>query len=129
MVSSSGSKVNPSSACYLIHVGSLLGLFFGPEYGDDVAPKRRLTSNGLLGIMSQNIELWYYFVHLFTDHGNFISEACKLQQCLLQKARSRFHIHKAKWTLSCFVKLEMGVLSCIVLLCWSYFSYFSWSSL
>jgi hypothetical protein len=34
-----------SSAFYLIHPAFLLGLFFDPEDGEDVAPKHRLTLN------------------------------------------------------------------------------------
>jgi hypothetical protein len=36
----------------------LLGLFFDPEDGSDVPPKRRLAFNGLHGIISQNTVLF-----------------------------------------------------------------------
>jgi hypothetical protein len=39
------------ATCY--HAGFLLGLFFDPEDGGDVPPKRRLTFNRLHGIISQ----------------------------------------------------------------------------
>jgi hypothetical protein len=39
-----------SSACFLLHSGFLLGLFFDPE---DVPSKCLLTSNGLHGIITQ----------------------------------------------------------------------------
>jgi hypothetical protein len=35
----------------------LLGLFFDPEDGGDVPPKRRLTFNRLHDVISQNITL------------------------------------------------------------------------
>jgi hypothetical protein len=35
------------------HTGFLLGLFFDPEDGGDVPLKRRLTFNGLHGVISQ----------------------------------------------------------------------------
>jgi hypothetical protein len=37
------------------HAGFLLGIFFDPEDGDDVHPKRRLTFNGLYGFISQKV--------------------------------------------------------------------------
>jgi hypothetical protein len=36
----------------------LLGLFFDPEDGGDMFPKRRLTFNGLHGVISQKIVLF-----------------------------------------------------------------------
>jgi hypothetical protein len=36
-----------------LHAGFSPGLFFNPEDGGDVPPKRRLTSNGLHGAISQ----------------------------------------------------------------------------
>jgi hypothetical protein len=46
------------SARYLFHVGFLLGLFFDPEGGGDIPPKRRLTFNVLHDVISQNIDLF-----------------------------------------------------------------------
>jgi hypothetical protein len=53
-----------------MHAGFLLGLFFDPEDGGDVPPKRRLTFNGLYGVISQKIGLfkkspvlWEYNFH------------------------------------------------------------------
>jgi hypothetical protein len=40
------------------HAGFLLGIFFDPEDGGDVPPKRRLTFNGLHGVISQKIVLF-----------------------------------------------------------------------
>jgi hypothetical protein len=40
------------------HAGFLLGLFFEPEDGGHVPPKkRRLTFNGLHGVISQKVKL------------------------------------------------------------------------
>jgi hypothetical protein len=50
------------SACYLLHAGFLLGLFFYPEDGGHVTPKRQLTFNGLHGITSQKSELFFVIV-------------------------------------------------------------------
>jgi hypothetical protein len=47
------------SACYVLHAGFLPGLFFDPEDGYDMFfPKRRLTFNGLHGVISNKIELF-----------------------------------------------------------------------
>jgi hypothetical protein len=51
-----------SSACYLLHAGFSLGLFFFPEDGSDVSPKRRLNFNELGGIISQKTELCFMFI-------------------------------------------------------------------
>jgi hypothetical protein len=40
------------------HAGFLLGLFFDPEDGGDVTPKRRLTLNGLHDVIPQKIVLF-----------------------------------------------------------------------
>jgi hypothetical protein len=45
----------------------LLGLFFDPEDGGDVSPKRKLTFNGLHGVISQKIELFRKFL-AFQSH-------------------------------------------------------------
>jgi hypothetical protein len=42
---------------YLLHVGFLLGLFLDPEKRD-VHSKRRLTFNGLHGVIPQEIEFF-----------------------------------------------------------------------
>jgi hypothetical protein len=41
------------SACCLLHSGFLLGIFFNPEDGMTCFSKRRLTVNGLHGVVSQ----------------------------------------------------------------------------
>jgi hypothetical protein len=41
-----------------VKAGSKQSSFFGHEDGDDVPPKRRLTFNGLSGVISQKIELF-----------------------------------------------------------------------
>jgi hypothetical protein len=47
------------SASYLLHAGSLLVLFFDPEdTGGYVAPKLRLTFNGLQVVVLQKTELF-----------------------------------------------------------------------
>jgi hypothetical protein len=47
------------SACYLLHAGFLLGLYFDPEDEGDMFPaKCLLTFNGLHGVISQKIELF-----------------------------------------------------------------------
>jgi hypothetical protein len=45
------------SACHLLHANFLIGLFFDPEYGGEMF-LRRLTFNGLYGVMSQKTELF-----------------------------------------------------------------------
>jgi hypothetical protein len=40
------------------HAGLLLGLFFDPEDGDDVTPKRWLPLIGLHGVISQKTVLF-----------------------------------------------------------------------
>jgi hypothetical protein len=40
------------------HAGFLLGLFFDPEDGSDVPPKRRLTFSGVHGVISEKIILF-----------------------------------------------------------------------
>jgi hypothetical protein len=49
------------------HAGILLSLFFGPEYGGDVPPKRGLTLDGLYGVVSQKTEL---FITTAVRHSN-----------------------------------------------------------
>jgi hypothetical protein len=49
---------NAVQSCHQLHACFLLGLFFDAEDGGDVPPKRRLTINGLHGVMSQKIELF-----------------------------------------------------------------------
>jgi hypothetical protein len=50
---------NQNLICYLIHVSFLLGLLFNPEDGGDILLSNRpLIFNGLLGVMSQNLELF-----------------------------------------------------------------------
>jgi hypothetical protein len=47
-----------SSACYLVHAGFVLGLFFNPEAGGDMFLWNWLTFNRLHGVISQKIELF-----------------------------------------------------------------------
>jgi hypothetical protein len=42
------------------HAGFFLGLFFDPEDGWYVPPKRQFAFNGLHGIISQKIELFIF---------------------------------------------------------------------
>jgi hypothetical protein len=44
-------------ACYRLHAGFLLGLFFDPEDGGDVSPKQQLTYNALHDVISQKTEV------------------------------------------------------------------------
>jgi hypothetical protein len=39
-------------------IASLATLILDPENGDDIPPKRRLTFNGLYGVISQKIALF-----------------------------------------------------------------------
>jgi hypothetical protein len=53
-----------NSAFGQLHAGILLGLLFNPEdRGNIFLPKRRLTFNGIHGILSQELKLFV----LFTD--------------------------------------------------------------
>jgi hypothetical protein len=49
---------NALKSCHQLHAGFLLGLFFDPEDGSYVPPKRRLTFNRLHYVISQKIELF-----------------------------------------------------------------------
>jgi hypothetical protein len=40
-----------TATCF--HTGTLIGLVFDPEDEGDVAPKRRLTFNGIYGLISE----------------------------------------------------------------------------
>jgi hypothetical protein len=46
----------PEGSSFLLHAGFFLGLFFNPEI--EVTPKRRLTFNGLQGVIFQKINLF-----------------------------------------------------------------------
>jgi hypothetical protein len=50
------------SACYLLRAGFLLSLFFDPEDEGDFLPKRRLTFNGLHGVIPEDktFQFFYY---------------------------------------------------------------------
>jgi hypothetical protein len=48
---------------YLLQAGFLICLFFDPEDGSDVPPKRRLTFNGLHGVISQRQNFCNYYLN------------------------------------------------------------------
>jgi hypothetical protein len=49
---------NRKGSRYPLRAGFFLGLFFDPEDGGDVPPKRRFTFNRLHNVVSQKIELF-----------------------------------------------------------------------
>jgi hypothetical protein len=52
-------SMEPSSDCYLFHVGFFLGLFFHPEDGGDIHHQNVcLVFKGLHAVISQKIELF-----------------------------------------------------------------------
>jgi hypothetical protein len=64
-------QAKQSSLCYVLHAGFLLCLFFDPESGGDVSPKRRSTFNGLHGCISQKIDFFINTVMRTTNSAKF----------------------------------------------------------
>jgi hypothetical protein len=62
------------------HAGFLLGPFFDPEDGGDVFSKRRLTLNGLYGVVSQKTELVNDPCHSFAMQTKYFGHYTKLQK-------------------------------------------------
>jgi hypothetical protein len=54
-----------------------LGLFFDLEHGGDVPPKRRLTFNGLHGVISRKIVLFTISLCSFLDVRDQVSNPFK----------------------------------------------------
>jgi hypothetical protein len=51
-------RLKQSLVCCLLYADVLQGLFFDPKTRPRVPPKRRMTFNGLHGIIYQEIELF-----------------------------------------------------------------------
>jgi hypothetical protein len=77
--------VSVASPCYLLHAGFLLGLIFDPNNeGGMFLSKRRLTFNGLHGIISKNVVLFIVYIPVY----HFVTS---LVSCLTTQPIARLH--------------------------------------